>query len=255
MIQQLNLEDSLTLALLVGTAGMLIILFLLVFALLAVRRGAKATEPLADALSQLGKSVQTLDQGQQQLTGGLRHVSEAQAIAQAKMVEVMERRLEEVQKNMGESLHGSSQRTTRSLTATEQGRIFYDGALAVLDAVESAEAGITDVTENPRGTLHIAAPLGIGRRLIAPHTPEFAAQYPLVDVRLPAGSYLLVLRAPGFEPLRCPALIERGRHWQIEAPDAFSPAPLRLMPEGALSPDEVLVSQGWFVSGGDDIKH
>ncbi|MGB0409946.1 MAG: LysR family transcriptional regulator [Pikeienuella sp.] len=76
------------------------------------------------------------------------------------------------------------QRTTRSLNATEQGTLFYDGACRVLEAIETAEADIGDVTENPRGTLHIAAPLGVGRRLIAPHTPEFAANYPLVDIRL-----------------------------------------------------------------------
>ena len=95
-------------------------MLLLLLALLAARRSAKATAPLAQALAQLGQSVQTLDQGQQQLTGGLRHVSEAQAIAQSKMVETMERRLEEVQKNMGESLHGSSQRTTRSLAELQE---------------------------------------------------------------------------------------------------------------------------------------
>lgn len=91
------------------------------------------------------------------------------------------------------------QRTTRSLTPTEQGRIFYDGACSVLEAVETAEAGITEVTENPRGTLHIAAPLGVGRRLIAPHTPEFAESYPLVDVRLRLSDRKLDLTAEGLD--------------------------------------------------------
>jgi len=148
MIEQLNLEDPLSLALLVGAAGMLIILFLLVFALLAVRRGAKATEPLAAALNQLGKSVQTLDQGQQQLTGGLRHVSEAQAIAQSKMVEVMERRLEEVQKNMGESLHGSSQRTTRSLTELQERLAAIDKAQTNIEKLSGDVLSLQDILSN-----------------------------------------------------------------------------------------------------------
>ena len=76
------------------------------------------------------------------------------------------------------------QRTTRSLTPTEQGRIFYDGACRVLVAVDEAEAGVSDVTQNPRGTLFVAAPLGVGRRLIAPLVPAFGAEYPLVDIRL-----------------------------------------------------------------------
>ncbi|MBW4709987.1 LysR family transcriptional regulator [Roseobacter sp. YSTF-M11] len=91
------------------------------------------------------------------------------------------------------------QRTTRSLTPTEQGRIFYEGACSVLAAVEEAEAGVGDVTENPRGTLHIAAPLGVGRRLIAPHLPEFAAHYPLVNVRLRLSDRKLDLTAEGLD--------------------------------------------------------
>jgi len=76
------------------------------------------------------------------------------------------------------------QRTTRSLNATEQGQIFYEGAQRVIEAVEDAEAAISDVTSNPRGSLYVAAPLGVGRRFIAPLLPAFKQEYPLVDVRL-----------------------------------------------------------------------
>ncbi len=76
------------------------------------------------------------------------------------------------------------QRTTRSLTATEQGRAFYTGAVAVLDAVDEAEGQVAGITDNPKGSLYVAAPLGAGRRLIAPRVPEFAKQYPLIDIRL-----------------------------------------------------------------------
>ena len=76
------------------------------------------------------------------------------------------------------------QRTTRSLTPTAQGKAFYGGACSVLDAVSYAEAQVVELTENPKGQLHVAAPLGVGRRLIAPHVPAFTADYPLIDVRL-----------------------------------------------------------------------
>ncbi len=76
------------------------------------------------------------------------------------------------------------QRTTRSLTPTAQGKAFYGGACSVLDAVDYAEAQVTELTENPKGQLHVAAPLGVGRRLIAPHVPAFTTAYPLIDVRL-----------------------------------------------------------------------
>lgn len=76
------------------------------------------------------------------------------------------------------------QRTTRSLTATEQGKAFYIGACDVLESVDKAEAQVVNITENPKGSLFVAAPLGVGRRLIAPQVPAFIAQYPEVNVRL-----------------------------------------------------------------------
>lgn len=76
------------------------------------------------------------------------------------------------------------QRTTRNLTATEQGKAFYTGACMVLEAVEQAEAQVTNITDHPRGALYVAAPLGVGRRLIAPQVPAFLEKYPDVSVRL-----------------------------------------------------------------------
>ncbi len=76
------------------------------------------------------------------------------------------------------------QRTTRSLTPTEHGKAFYGGACEILDAVESAEARVVDITDNPKGSLYVAAPLGVGRRLIAPQVPEFLKKFPEVSVRL-----------------------------------------------------------------------
>ena len=35
-----------------------------------------------------------------------------------------------------------------------------------------------------RGTVFFAAPLGVGRRFVAPHVPEFKDSYPQIDIRL-----------------------------------------------------------------------
>ncbi len=76
------------------------------------------------------------------------------------------------------------QRTTRSLAPTEQGKAFYGGACEILESVENAEAQVVNITENPKGALYVAAPLGVGRRLIAPQVPLFLKEYPEVLVRL-----------------------------------------------------------------------
>ncbi|MBL9048499.1 MAG: LysR family transcriptional regulator [Tabrizicola sp.] len=90
-------------------------------------------------------------------------------------------RISELEKHLGVRLFS---RTTRSLQPTENGRIFFDGARRILDAIDDAEAAVMDVTQNPRGTIFVAAPLGIGRRLIAPRVPAFKDLYPQIDVRL-----------------------------------------------------------------------
>jgi DNA-binding transcriptional LysR family regulator len=90
-------------------------------------------------------------------------------------------RISELEKHLGVRLFS---RTTRSLQPTENGRIFYDGARRVLEAIDDAEAAVMDVTQNPRGTIFVAAPLGIGRRFIAPRVPAFKDLYPQIDVRL-----------------------------------------------------------------------
>lgn len=90
-------------------------------------------------------------------------------------------RISELEKHLGVRLFS---RTTRSLQPTENGRIFYEGARRVLDSIDEAEAAVMDVTQNPRGTIFVSAPLGIGRRFIAPHVPSFKDIYPQIDVRL-----------------------------------------------------------------------
>ncbi len=91
------------------------------------------------------------------------------------------------------------QRTTRSLTPTEQGRAFYGGACAILESVENAEARVARITGNPRGALYVAAPLGVGRRLVAPQVPDFLKRYPEVSVRLRLTDRRVALTTEGLD--------------------------------------------------------
>lgn len=91
------------------------------------------------------------------------------------------------------------QRTTRQLNSTEQGEIFYTGACKILDTIDEAEAAVSSVTMAPRGSLHVAAPLGLGRRLIAPQVPDFKSEYPLINLRLRLSDRKLDLTAEGLD--------------------------------------------------------
>jgi DNA-binding transcriptional LysR family regulator len=84
-------------------------------------------------------------------------------------------------------------RTTRKLLPTEQGRAFYESSLEVRDAVERAEARVANGSAAPQGSLNVTAPLGLGRRVIAPLVPRFRAQFPEIEVRLRLSDYLVDL--------------------------------------------------------------
>ncbi|PZQ52436.1 MAG: LysR family transcriptional regulator [Rhodovulum sulfidophilum] len=105
-------------------------------------------------------------------------------------------RIGELEKHLGVRLFA---RTTRSLQPTEQGGIFYKGARRILETIEEAEAAISDATREPRGSLYVAAPLGLGKRLIAPLIPEFRARYPKVEIRLRLSDRRLDLTAEGLD--------------------------------------------------------
>jgi DNA-binding transcriptional LysR family regulator len=105
-------------------------------------------------------------------------------------------RIAEMEKHLGVRLFN---RTTRSLQPTENGRLFYDGARRVLEAIEEAEAAVTEVTQNPRGTIFVAAPLGVGRRFVAPHVPAFKAEWPLIDIRLRLSDRTIDVTAEGLD--------------------------------------------------------
>jgi DNA-binding transcriptional LysR family regulator len=94
---------------------------------------------------------------------------------------VASNRIKELERHLGVRLFN---RTTRKLSPTEHGRVFYQGAVKIIEAVNEAESAIADLSRNPKGSLRITAPLGIGRRLIAPGIPEFHDKFPDIEVRL-----------------------------------------------------------------------
>ncbi|MCK4713142.1 MAG: LysR family transcriptional regulator [Marinosulfonomonas sp.] len=105
-------------------------------------------------------------------------------------------RISELEKHLGVRLFN---RTTRALQPTENGKAFYNGAHNILSAITEAEADIIDAAKNPRGTVFVAAPLGVGRRFIAPFVPTFKDQYPQIDVRLRLSDRLVDVTAEGLD--------------------------------------------------------
>jgi len=90
-------------------------------------------------------------------------------------------------------------RTTRRLTPTEHGEALYDGAVKVFEALTAAESAVASISRAPRGAIRITAPLGVGRRIVAPAVPGFHAEYPEISVRLRLSDHVVDLLAEGID--------------------------------------------------------
>ena len=132
----IDFEDPFALAAIAAGLAFLLIFVLLIMALRAAGRGARLAEPLANQMGMLGQRVQSISDGQQQLAGGLNHVSEAQAASQANMLQLMEQRLSQVRGTMNENLQGSARRTAQSLGELQQR----------LQAIDKAQDNITKLS-------------------------------------------------------------------------------------------------------------
>ena len=125
-----------------------VIVVLLIMAVRAAGRSARAAEPVAQQLAHLGHRVQHLSDGQQQLAGGLTHVSEAQAASQANMLKLMEQRLAEVSTRMNENLQGSATRTARSLGDLQQRLETIDRAQQNIEKLSGDVLSLQDILSN-----------------------------------------------------------------------------------------------------------
>jgi DNA-binding transcriptional LysR family regulator len=74
------------------------------------------------------------------------------------------------------------QRTSRKLSLTDAGRIFYDHAARIASEVETAERAVTSLKETPRGLLRVTA--GPNATFLGPIVRDYLKRYPEVRVEL-----------------------------------------------------------------------
>lgn len=120
----------------------------LVILLLTLRASGRVSPLLLREMSWLSQRVQGVSEGQERLAGGLHHVSEAQSLSQTAMIHLMENRLAEVQRFMGESLTGSSMRTARSLGDLQQRLETIDKAQANIEKLSGNVLSLQDILSN-----------------------------------------------------------------------------------------------------------
>jgi DNA-binding transcriptional LysR family regulator len=94
---------------------------------------------------------------------------------------VMSHRIQTLETHLGCRLFN---RTTRRMALTEQGRVYYDRVIEALQILDEAGENIGELGKLPRGVIRVAAPLGLGRRLVAPVAARFQESHPQIDVQL-----------------------------------------------------------------------
>ena len=73
-------------------------------------------------------------------------------------------------------------RTTRKVSLTEEGRIFYQHCRSVLDGLDEAERAITNLQSKPHGKIKLTAPITYGEQQIMPLVNDFMKNYADVEV-------------------------------------------------------------------------
>lgn len=75
-------------------------------------------------------------------------------------------------------------RNTRSITPTEEGRLFFTYAQQIIGQMEEAQAQLQDKNNEPSGLVRINAPVFFGQRHIAPWLATLSQQYPKLSIEL-----------------------------------------------------------------------
>ncbi|WP_144211737.1 LysR substrate-binding domain-containing protein [Shewanella donghaensis] len=73
-------------------------------------------------------------------------------------------------------------RTTRKVSLTEEGQIFYRHCRQVIDGLEEAERAISSLQNKPQGLIKLTTPVTYGESFIMPIVTDYMQQYPDVEV-------------------------------------------------------------------------
>lgn len=165
-------------------------------------------------------------------------------------------------------------RTTRSISLTEEGAVLLERAAAVLDELRVVEEELAGSTGEPRGRVRLSVPDGFGQFVLAPALPRLTARLPEIAleihfddrVRDPVEeSYDLVVRIAGRLADRSSLVARRlGPHrFVVCASPAYLDQRGRPLRPGDLAAHQCIrftfsttgrIQPWWFNGGGETIE-
>ena len=125
-----------------------LVLAVLIWWISTLRKSGQSNGLAEQEMSLLVKQLQALSDGQERLSGGLHHVSEANAKAQTNMLALMEQRLAQVQQQLSENMHGSARRTAQSLGDLQQRLASIDKAQEKITKLSGDVLRLQDILSN-----------------------------------------------------------------------------------------------------------
>lgn len=75
-------------------------------------------------------------------------------------------------------------RTTRNTSVTVAGQHYFDKVVAILEAIDGADAVVADRGSQAQGRLRVSVPVEFGRRIIAPHLGRLLERHPGLEISL-----------------------------------------------------------------------
>lgn len=90
-------------------------------------------------------------------------------------------------------------RTTRKLSTTELGKVFYERCLNILQELNEAEQQVSNQSAELRGLLRISAPVSYASMVLAPALNAFMSQHPNLDVSVDVDNRLVDIIGEGYD--------------------------------------------------------
>jgi DNA-binding transcriptional LysR family regulator len=90
-------------------------------------------------------------------------------------------------------------RTTRALSLTEAGAVFYKHCAEMLAIADRAQAHLSDLQGGPRGTLKVTGATTFGLLHIAPALPAFLLRYPDISIDVTFYDRVVDIAAEGYD--------------------------------------------------------
>ncbi|MBL1420854.1 MAG: LysR family transcriptional regulator [Alphaproteobacteria bacterium] len=90
-------------------------------------------------------------------------------------------------------------RTTRKVSLTESGAVYYEHCRHILDGLSEAEQIITNLHDKLHGKIRITAPVTYGEEIITPIINDFLLKYPEIEITLDLSNQRADLLDDGYD--------------------------------------------------------